>query len=96
MISDGQFLEDFTDLDKGEKELMKLWNEFMHSHTVVPEHRMFERCMTFIRTYAVKMKAKNLREELCHHLHNLWDAGMISSDHIVECMQEFDKAGDWV
>lgn len=75
---------------------MKLWNQFIKSCTVIADRSIPERCMAFIKTYAVKLKTNDLRQELSLHLHNLWDHGVISSDHVVEYMAEFDSTGDWV
>lgn len=75
---------------------MKLWNHFAHSHTIIADRSMPERCLAFIKEHAVKLKAEDLRQELVLHLHNLWDHGVVSSDDVVACMMEYDSTGDWV
>lgn len=70
---------------------MKLWNPFIKSNTVIADRSIPERCMAFIHTHYAVLKTNQLRQELVLHLHNLWDHGLVSSDHIVECMMEYDS-----
>jgi len=70
---------------------MKLWNQFTKSVTVIADRSIPERCIAFIRAHAAMLKANDLRQELTLHMHNLWDHGLVSSDHVVECMMEYDS-----
>jgi hypothetical protein len=47
--------------------------------------------MAFIRAKYAELKKQKLRQELVSHLHNLWDHGLVSSDHIIECMLQYDS-----
>ena len=74
-----------------EKKFMKLWNPFIKSNIVLADKSIPNRCMAFIRAKYVELKKQNLRQELVLHLHNLWDHGLVSSDHIVDFLLEYDS-----
>lgn len=74
-----------------EKKFMKLWNSFIKSNIVIADKSIPKRCMAFIRANHAELKKQKLRQELVSHLHNLWDHGLVSSDHIIECMLEYDS-----
>jgi hypothetical protein len=84
-------LDDFSDMSCDEKKFMKLWNSFIKSNIVIADKSIPKRCMAFIRANHAELKKQKLRQELVSHLHNLWDHGLVSSDHIIECTLEYDS-----
>lgn len=78
-------------MSESEKKFLKLWNGFIQSHTLISDFSIPGRCMDFVRAYANDLNANDLRQDLTLHLYNLWDNGLVSSLHIVECMMEYDS-----
>jgi VEFS-Box of polycomb protein len=78
-------------VSESEKKFLKLWNGFIQSHTLISDFSIPGRCMDFVRAYANDLNANDLRQDLTLHLYNLWDNGLVSSSHIVECMIEYDS-----
>lgn len=90
-------MDEFEDVTPQEKCFAKIWNRFMTSHVVIADHAIPSHCVEFIRTHSKVLVEHDLRSELMLHFMGFWDAGLISSAHLMNLMAEFDKlsAGDW-
>lgn len=86
-----ELLDDFEDVSPNEKLFMRLWNQFIKCHTVLSDRSIPKRCMSFVRHIGQTLVTHELRQELLLHLFNLWDSGLLSSQHIEACMAEYDK-----
>lgn len=75
-------IDDFVDISKEEKELMKLWNSHIFNFPGYGDSFMPLSCDHFVRKFANILVQKNLRFNFLLHLFNLYDFGLISSDDI--------------
>jgi hypothetical protein len=71
---------------------MSLWNRFIKTHSTIADRSIPQRCAVFVRKYAAELKRLNLRQDFQLHLMNLWDAGVMSSEAIAQCLAEYDAA----
>lgn len=85
-----QGLNEFTDITKDEKSFLGLWNRFIRHDIVMSDEVVPEKCLEFIREHSEELKG--LRRQLLMHLMTLWEHNLVPSDHIVLCMNEYDKA----
>ena len=79
-------------MSESEKMFLKTWNGFIQSHTLISDASIPGRCMEFVQTYASYLNENDLRQDLTLHLYNLWDNGLLSSMHILQCMMEYDSS----
>lgn len=87
-------IDEFTDVAESEKMLMKLWNSFIHSRTLIADSEIPRRCVEFIHKHSKEMASNGLRNDLLLHLMNLWDYGMVSRTNLEQCMALFDSLQD--
>lgn len=79
-----QLIDEFTDVNDGEKELMKLWNLHMMKNSYIADFQVLEACRSFISNYSRDLKEKNLERNFLLHLMNLHDFNLITSSQIEE------------
>mmetsp|Transcript_17238 Transcript_17238/g.20529 ORF Transcript_17238/g.20529 Transcript_17238/m.20529 type:complete len:88 (-) Transcript_17238:1489-1752(-) len=80
-----------SSVEREEKILMKLWNRFIRSHTIIPDGAIPTRCMDFIITHHKVLITGQLRAQLLTHCMNLWDNRLLLSSHIYRLMKRPDK-----
>ncbi|PAA80430.1 hypothetical protein BOX15_Mlig031225g1 [Macrostomum lignano] len=91
-------LEDFTDVNEGEKAVMMAWN--LHVMTweggpVTGQHQLPQLCSTFIDRCAPDLLARGLRGNLLLHLASLTDYGLVRPDLLYELLLRVNQlAGD--
>jgi polycomb protein SUZ12 len=66
-------MDDFTDVNDGEKQIMKLWNHHMLEHSYVAEIQMKEACISFVHSKGREIISKNLYRCFILHLNCLFD-----------------------
>jgi len=86
-----QLLDEFEDVSTKEKKFMKVWNRFIKSHTIIADNSLPSSCMNFLRNQYYMLQENDLRQNLLLHFMNLWDEGLLSSKHIMDCMVEYDS-----
>jgi len=79
-----QLIDEFTDVNDGEKELMKLWNLHLMKNSYIADFQVTEACRSFIDKYSQELKDKNLERNFLLHLVNLHDFNLITSSQIEE------------
>jgi len=84
---------EFEDITSLEKNFMRMWNRFIKRHVVIADREIPAKCQEFIHTHIQDLKDGGMRNNLLLHLMNLWDSGVISSNRILACMQQYDKGG---
>ena len=84
-------MDEFEDVTPQEKRFSKMWNRFMTSHVVIADQAIPSYCFEFVRTHSKVLVEHDLRSELMLHFMGFWDAGLISSTHLMNVMAEFDK-----
>lgn len=71
-------IDDFTDVNDGEKELMKMWNLHVMKYNFVGEVHIPLACDMFLEDRGKELLQKNLSRNFVLHLCNLHDFGMLS------------------
>nr|CDS33784.1 polycomb protein suz12 A [Hymenolepis microstoma] len=89
-------VQEITDVNKGEKELMQIWNAYILSvrprDIVVADCNIDQLLMGFVKSYGVRMNNQNLRNAFILHLTNLYDYGILSPTSMHRCVLAFDAA----
>lgn len=85
-------IEEFTDVNEGEKEILKLWNlHIMKNYKYKGDGMMRRACLDFVDLEGQNVIAKNLSRNFILHLANLFDFGLISSRDVLECTRKLRK-----
>uniref|UniRef100_A0A0X3PSN2 Polycomb protein Su(Z)12 n=1 Tax=Schistocephalus solidus TaxID=70667 RepID=A0A0X3PSN2_SCHSO len=88
-------VEEFTDVNKGEKEIMQIWNVHLLSikpvNTVICDSQMTNLVLSFITIHARWLHERGLRNNLLLHLTNLVDYGLMSPNLLRRAMTLFDS-----
>ncbi|KAF7246855.1 Polycomb protein SUZ12 [Varanus komodoensis] len=71
-------IEEFSDVNEGEKEVMKLWNLHVMKHGFIADNQMNHACMLFVENYGHKIIKKNLCRNFMLHLVSMHDFNLIS------------------
>lgn len=85
-------IDEFTDVNEGEKEILKLWNlHIMKNYKYKGDNMIRQACMDFAGLEGNYIKSKNLTRNFFLHLANLFDAGLLSSRDMLECIRMFKR-----
>ena len=79
-----QMIDEFTDVNEGEKELMKMWNLHIMKYGFVGDIQIPLACSMFVDMKGKELLEKNLYRNFGVHLSSLFDFGLISP----ECVQK--------
>ncbi|XP_071987652.1 polycomb protein SUZ12 [Engystomops pustulosus] len=71
-------IEEFSDVNEGEKEVMKMWNLHVMKHGFIADNQMNHACMLFVDNYGPKILKKNLCRNFMLHLVSMHDFNLIS------------------
>ncbi|XP_059078699.1 uncharacterized protein LOC131877127 isoform X1 [Tigriopus californicus] len=83
-------IDDFLDLNSGEKGFMKLWNTFLHHNPCYGDRMLVILLEKFIQETAPTILAKNLYRNFVLHVTNLHDFGSLDQDllsHMINRMR---------
>ncbi|MEQ2278868.1 Polycomb protein suz12 [Ameca splendens] len=72
-------IEEFTDVNEGEKEIMKLWNLHVMKHGFIADNQMNEACLLFTEHNAAVILERNLCRNLLLHLISMHDFNLITT-----------------
>ncbi|XP_076280853.1 polycomb protein Su(z)12 [Lasioglossum baleicum] len=89
-------IDDFTDVNEGEKELMKMWNLHVMKHGYVGDCQIPLACQMFLETKGKELLMKNLYRNFVLHMCSLFDFGLISPVilyQMIQRLQEIMKEG---
>ncbi|KAK3751064.1 hypothetical protein RRG08_044641 [Elysia crispata] len=78
-------IDEFTDVNEGEKELMKMWNLHIMEKEYIGDCSVPQACFTFVEEHGQEIVRKNLCRNFLIHLVNLFDFSLIRPD-VVERM----------
>ena len=70
-------INDFDDVNKGEKELMLLWNLHVLRSNYIADQQMYQACEDFINTNIGKLVTMKLMRNFFVHLRSLYDYGLL-------------------
>lgn len=89
-------IDEFTDVNEGEKELMKLWNLHVMKYNFIADCQIPEACYTFVNEHGEAMVKKNLAKNFLIHMVNLFDFSLIRPDVVHKTMRMLDEVEDCI
>lgn len=85
-------IDEFTDVNEGEKEILKLWNLHIMTHCKHKADNLIRgACFDFVEKHGETIIMKNLYKNFTLHLANLYDYGLLSSGDLIECVRLVKK-----
>lgn len=73
-----ELINDFTDINEGEKGIMRLWNLFLMKNNTLSVSQMYNTCERFIEENGRDIINLNLKKNFEIHLNNLIDYGLLT------------------
>ncbi|KAJ8251644.1 hypothetical protein GJAV_G00223590 [Gymnothorax javanicus] len=89
-------IEEFTDVNEGEKEVMKLWNLHVMKYGFIADNQMNQACMLFVEKCGPYIVEKNLCRNFLLHLVSMHDFNLVSIltiDKAMARMRELQRRG---
>lgn len=80
-------LNEFSDVNEGEKELLEMWNLYIMKHNIIGDCRMPFACESFVDTHGKDILQKNLYRNFILHLCNMFDFGLLSTTQFKTIVQ---------
>lgn len=85
-------IDEFTDVNEGEKELMKMWNLHVMRHGFVGDCQTALACEMFVEMKGREVLAKNLYRNFVVHMCSLFDYGLVSSEAFHKAVQKLQRS----
>eukprot|EP00794_Sanderia_malayensis_P008831 gene8831-9776_t len=82
-------IDEFTDVNEGEKDLMKIWNMHIINGCYISDFQMPMACKSFVEEHSQEIVNKNLSKNLLLHLTNLCEFNLISQATVLSTMNIF-------
>ncbi|XP_037648434.1 polycomb protein suz12-B-like [Sebastes umbrosus] len=79
-------IEEFTDVNEGEKEIMKLWNLHVMKHGFIADNQMNESCLLFADRHGVYIVKNDLCRNFLLHLISMHDFNLVTTQTIDQAM----------
>uniref|UniRef100_A0A8D3DMC7 SUZ12 polycomb repressive complex 2 subunit b n=1 Tax=Scophthalmus maximus TaxID=52904 RepID=A0A8D3DMC7_SCOMX len=79
-------LDEFTDVNEGEKEVMKLWNLHVMKHGFIADNQMNQAIMFFVENRGAHIIRRNLCRNFLLHLVSMHDFNLVSTATIDRAM----------
>lgn len=86
-----QMIDEFTDVNEGEKELMKMWNLHIMRNGYVGDIQIPLACDMFIDMRGKELLKKNLYRNFVLHMCNLFDYGLVSPEVLYKTIQKLQR-----
>lgn len=81
-------IDEFTDVNEGEKEILKIWNlHIMKNYKYKGDNMMRQACLDLVDMEGHTILSKNLFRNFTLHLANLYDFGLLGSRDVLECIR---------
>ncbi|KAG9329409.1 hypothetical protein JZ751_005360 [Albula glossodonta] len=87
-------IEEFTDVNEGEKEVMKLWNLHVMKYGFIADNQMNQACMLFVEKCGAYIVEKNLCRNFLLHLVSMHDFNLVSTGTIDKAMKRLQEMQD--
>lgn len=84
-------IDEFTDVNEGEKELMKMWNLHVMKHGYVGDCQISLACTMFVQEKGPQLLLNNLYRNFLLHLCSLFDFGLISPGCLYGCILRLQR-----
>lgn len=81
-------IDEFTDVNEGEKELMKLWNLHVMKHGYVGDCQLPLACEMFLDANGHEIIRKNIYRNFILHMCSLFDYGLVSPEAFYKTVQK--------
>ncbi|XP_062841170.1 polycomb protein suz12-A [Trichomycterus rosablanca] len=75
-------IDEFTDVNEGEKEVMKLWNLHVMKHGFIADNQIPAACLQFVESCGSIIMERNLCRNFLLHLVSMHDFGLVSTSTI--------------
>ncbi|XP_030645872.1 polycomb protein suz12-A [Chanos chanos] len=79
-------IEEFTDVNEGEKEVMKLWNLHVMKYGFIADNQMSQACLMFVENCGLTIVEKNLCRNFLLHLVSMHDFNLVNTVTIDKAM----------
>lgn len=88
-------IDEFTDVNEGEKELMKMWNLHIMKYGFVGDCQIPLACAMFVQHKGRELLLKNLYRNFVVHMSSLFDFGLVSAVCLYNTIQKLqDLVGE--
>ncbi|XP_054285941.1 polycomb protein suz12-B-like isoform X2 [Macrosteles quadrilineatus] len=84
-------IDEFTDVNEGEKELMKMWNLHVMRHGYVGDCQIPLACNMYLQAKGRELLKKNLYRNFVLHMCNLFDFGLVSPVTVYTTIQKLQE-----
>lgn len=84
-------IDGFTDVNEGEKELMKMWNLHVMKNGYVGDCQIPLACTMFVQIKGKELLLKNLYRNFVVHMCNLFDFGLVSAVCLYNTIQKLQE-----
>ncbi|XP_023014912.1 polycomb protein Su(z)12 [Leptinotarsa decemlineata] len=84
-------IDEFTDVNEGEKELMKMWNLHVMKHGFVGDCQIPIACQLFVQYKGKELLLKNLYKNFVIHMTSLFDFGLVSAVCLYTTIQKLQE-----
>lgn len=84
-------IDEFTDVNEGEKEVMKLWNLHGMKHGYVGDCQIPAACEKFVDQYWQEIFNRGLYKNFILHLNNLFDFGILPATHMRSVIKRLNQ-----
>ncbi|CAH0729927.1 unnamed protein product, partial [Brenthis ino] len=84
-------IDEFTDVNEGEKELMKMWNLHVMKYNYVGDCQIPLACQMFLQMKGKELLEKNLYRNFILHMCSLHDFGLLSPVALYQTMQMLNQ-----
>ncbi|CAF3325994.1 unnamed protein product [Rotaria socialis] len=81
-----RMMEDFQDVNEGEKEMMIMWNHHVMKHNFIADSQMPFACELFVERYAKDLREKSLIKNFYLHLATLQLYNLIKKTDLAKCI----------
>lgn len=86
-----RLMDDFIDVNSGEKEVMKLWNLHIMKHHYICNKQMFSAVQHFIDDCGEQILRENLYRNFMLHVCNLCGFGLLSAREAANCVRSLQR-----
>ncbi|XP_052789005.1 polycomb protein suz12-like [Mya arenaria] len=87
-------IDEFTDVNEGEKELMKMWNTHCMKYAYIADCQIGQACQSFLEEHGREVVTKNIVKNFILHLSSLYDYSLISLDIVQRSMWQLYTVQD--
>ncbi|XP_054155235.1 polycomb protein suz12-A-like [Oppia nitens] len=84
-------IDEFTDVNEGEKEVMKMWNLHIMKYGFVGDCQIPLACNMFVDEKATELVERNLYMNFILHLNNLYDFGLLSQTNLWDSVRKLHQ-----